>query len=852
MRIVIDMQGAQTESRFRGIGRYTIEFAKAVARNKGGHEILLVLNGSLNESIRHIQKSFVGLLPKRNFKVWHPLTPIRASGAGNEQRRLISTKIYNTFIKSLEPDVIHTTSLFEGYLDDSLTCVPTNHRAIQTATLYDLIPLLNPKQYFDDSPLYRDFYTEKVDQLKAADSLFAISEFSRIEAIHHLSLREEQIVNVSTGISDLTRRCGYELPDNFVRWAKNLGIEGNFVLYSGGSDERKNLVRLVRAYALLPLSVRAENALVLAGKMRDQDKQLLLKAAKEANLDASRLIFTGYVSDDHLSFLYRTCSLYVFPSWHEGFGLPPLEAMKHGAPVIASNAASIPEVVGLESALFDPFNIDSIAAKLLEGLTDEGFRDQLRIHGTHQAKKFNWDKVALSAIGTWAQLHQEGGNLLEESVGHTNHLKSPTGQLVNDLINQIRPTVKDLSHEDLIRTCFAIDLITNSASPRQIFVDVSELITNDAKTGVQRVTRSILNQLTNAPPSGFVVRPVFATLDSFGYLYTTKFGQSDSGSILVDEGTPITYRSGDIFLGLDLQHHTTNAQAQFLHGLRDHGAEVCFVVYDLLPIQFPDFWPAGQVISDLHEKWLRTISEFDRVVCISESVAIEFTDWISKNQPERSYRPRIGWFHLGGDLDNSIASHGLPADAENICRQLKELPSFLMVGTLEPRKGHEQALNAFEFLWAEGVKANLVIVGKKGWLTDSLAGRIRNHAHLGKNLFWFEGMSDEFLNSVYAASSCLLAASYGEGFGLPLIEAAHHKIPIIARDIPVFREVAGPHAYYFDSKDPAHLAACIRDWLALYRDNKHPTSNDLPWISWVESTQQLLSELTKEHETLVD
>ena len=162
-----------------------------------------------------------------------------------------------------------------------------------------------------------------------------------------------------------------------------------------------------------------------------------------------------------------------------------------------------------------------------------------------------------------------------------------------------------------------------------------------------------------------------------------------------------------------------------------------------------------------------------------------------------------------------------------------------MVGTLEPRKGHAQTLAAFEQLWAEGVEVNLVIVGKHGWMVEDLIERLQYHPELGKRLFWLDGISDEYLEKVYSASSCLIAASYGEGFGLPLIEAAQHNVPIIARDIPVFREVAGGHAFYFDSKKENDLAKIVSDWLELYKKNQHPVSGSMSWITWKESAEKL-------------
>jgi len=176
---------------------------------------------------------------------------------------------------------------------------------------------------------------------------------------------------------------------------------------------------------------------------------------------------------------------------------------------------------------------------------------------------------------------------------------------------------------------------------------------------------------------------------------------------------------------------------------------------------------------------------------------------------------------------------------------LADNPNFFMVGTLEPRKGHAQTLEAFECLWAAGVQANLVIVGKHGWLVDELAAKLLNHPEAGKRLLWLEGASDEYLEYLYNNCDCLIAASYGEGFGLPLIEAAQYQLPIIARDLPVFREVAGEHAWFFSGADAQAVADSIGEWLLLHAEGRHPQSSQMPWLTWKASAQQLIGEIDK-------
>jgi glycosyltransferase involved in cell wall biosynthesis len=185
----------------------------------------------------------------------------------------------------------------------------------------------------------------------------------------------------------------------------------------------------------------------------------------------------------------------------------------------------------------------------------------------------------------------------------------------------------------------------------------------------------------------------------------------------------------------------------------------------------------------------------------------------------------------------------MPSEAASVLKILKSRPSFLTVGTLEPRKGHRQTLAAFELLWAQKIDVNLVFVGKKGWMVDDLAALINNHAELGKRLFWLDGISDEYLGHIYAASTCLLSASEGEGFGLPLIEAAKQHIPVLVRDLPVFREVAGSHAFYFEGLAPQDLADGVLQWLALHQNAKAPDSKAIPVLTWRQSAALLKQQL---------
>jgi glycosyltransferase involved in cell wall biosynthesis len=420
------------------------------------------------------------------------------------------------------------------------------------------------------------------------------------------------------------------------------------------------------------------------------------------------------------------------------------------------------------------------------------------------------------------------------STGPTAHYR----QLLRAMVELGAPS--DPRHYELVAAAQAIAANQPVRGPRQLFVDISAVVQSDLKTGIQRVVRSILQSLISDPPPGFRIEPVYGNGGNRRYRYARQFTANLIGASLPDlEDAPVDHRAGDIFLGLDLAAGCTGQNQAVFDDMRHHGVQVFFVVYDILPLLQPAAFPFG---TEAHfREYILTIARMaDGLVCISRAVADELSDWLIAHAAPRQAPLDIGFFHLGADIAASVPSVGLPDNAEAVMCAVTALPTILMVGTLEPRKGHAQALEAFDLLWRRGVKVNLVIVGKEGWMVAPLAKQLSNHPERGHRLFWLPGVSDEMLTKLYESSSALLAASVGEGFGLPLIEAAQHELPIIARNLPVFREVSGEHAFYFDGTSGEELAAAIETWLTLHADSRAPASSAMPWLSWARSAQQLM------------
>jgi glycosyltransferase involved in cell wall biosynthesis len=389
-------------------------------------------------------------------------------------------------------------------------------------------------------------------------------------------------------------------------------------------------------------------------------------------------------------------------------------------------------------------------------------------------------------------------------------------------LNDLLPITKSLSQS-----------LPSRQTYKQLFVDVTAFAKVDLQTGIQRVTRNILQHLFDNPPQGYRIEPVYATHGSVGYFYARRFTQRFLGfesNVLVDEQVEV--HTDDMFLGLDLCLSDVHEQTQWLLEAHNIGAKIFFVVYDLLPVTHPQWFPDSE--PPIFKDWLNTITQFDGVICISQATAVALKNWVEINQIEtlKSFSTEI--VHIGADFVDMTTSYVIPNQYLSLLELLKSSQSFLMVGTVEPRKGYAQVLDAFERLWDQGEAVVLVIVGKPGWETSDLLAKLNEHPQINHKLFWLKGIDDPLLQELYKAASCLLAAAEGEGFGLPLIEAAHHGLPILARDIPVFREVSRDCAYYFTGNTAKDLLNSLNEWRQLEQVKQHPRSHDMPYSNWAQ------------------
>jgi glycosyltransferase involved in cell wall biosynthesis len=335
-----------------------------------------------------------------------------------------------------------------------------------------------------------------------------------------------------------------------------------------------------------------------------------------------------------------------------------------------------------------------------------------------------------------------------------------------------------------------------------------------------------------SPPTGVRIEPVRFSNGRYRHARSYALSLLDvTGIALPDDAVEIA--SGDVFVGLDWAIDTIAQAEPQLRDWHRRGASLHFLVHDLLPLTLPDmFHPYAR---GRFEDWLRRVAGIaDQLVCVSRATAGDLRQWMNTQAPHYQFGapPLVSDSSPGVDamLEASASEPRKPlADA------MRARPTLLMVGTIEPRKGYDQALEACEMLWHTGIDCNLVIVGHYGWLMETFRSRVEAHAERGRRLFWLEDAGDGELDAIYRQSSALLAASWGEGYGLPLIEAARRDLPVIARDLPVFREVMGEQARYFSAQHASELANELHDMLVSPRTPASP----LQFSTWQQSATAL-------------
>lgn len=261
-------------------------------------------------------------------------------------------------------------------------------------TVHDLSSLLHPDKH--QEPLASRARRRLPLMVKSAAMIITPTDSIKRELCLELGVDPEKVAVTPEAPRSVFKRVG---PEETIESRRRLGISDDFILFVGTIEPRKNLIRLAKAYDQVRRNTAHRPQLVIAGSQGWLTDALFLYV-KKAGLEAD-VWFTGYLADHDLRALYSSCRLFVYPSLYEGFGLPPLEAMACGAPVIASRIPAHTETLDTAACLIDPADVDEIARAIVELLEDRPAAEKFSMMGSERVKRFTWERTASGTLAVY-------------------------------------------------------------------------------------------------------------------------------------------------------------------------------------------------------------------------------------------------------------------------------------------------------------------------------------------------------------------------------------------------------------------------------------------------------------------
>ncbi|WP_291490627.1 glycosyltransferase family 1 protein [Desulfurella sp.] len=305
--------------------------------------------------------------------------------------------------------------------------------------------------------------------------------------------------------------------------------------------------------------------------------------------------------------------------------------------------------------------------------------------------------------------------------------------------------------------------------------------------------------------------------------------------LIIDAFWQITYTENKLFFKIQKK-------------LKKKGGKVAYLIYDIIPVTNKEV-VSDAMVNVFEKSFNKLIKYADFYITISRSEQRNIDSYLKSQKINKP----IEYFYLGADLPKCEENESIQSDIAKIIKN----PYFLIVGTIEPRKGHSIVIEAFEYLWNEGFGDSLVIVGKPGWASQKLFNHILNSTYYNNKLFMFNNCNDSELNFLYNNTKALIFASQREGFGLPLVEAMQYKKPIIASDIEVFKELKDlnvPISIQISIGEPAPeitLDKYLDEIIAIINDSGYDSAKNQKYDNAKSSDTEILKNETESSPALV-
>ena len=742
MRVAIDLQGLQSEgSRIRGIGRYSFEIIRNIIEYGNENDYILFANGSLKD----LRNEFKDQLQRTNVVYFEWFAPCPLDFYTNNYiRRKIGIYLRSYSLARLHVDLILITSFFEGFLDNCLIDIDREIcESKQVSIFYDLIPLLKPKEYLDPNPKFAKFYRNQINKLIKLDGLLAISNHSAQELINNLDFPPNKILNISSACDQKIFNKDFDIKDQNL---SGFSINAPFLLYTGAHDSRKNVKRLIQAYSEIDIKLRKKYKLVLAGKILEPESNLLDNWINDFNIDKSQIIKTGFISDKDLALLYRNCSLFIFPSLHEGFGLPVLEAMSCSAPVIGSNCTSVREVLCNEEVMFDPYNVSSIVDLIERALVDNKFKNLLLRNAEIQYKKFSWKKTACKAIQFFELINNKNINGSSRTNSNWLNFSNKNDILLERLITKIVSLDNRISNLDEISAC--IDNINQQ----------SESICRSINKFDKICTWQLEGPLDSSYSLAILNRCFAEKLNS----YVQKL------SLKITEGP------GDYEPDMKFLKQYKNIYNIYTNSTTD------LPIYDvvsrnLYPPRVTEMNGTYNILhsygweeSEFPKDWVDSFNDSLQGITVMSSL-------VKKILIDNGVNIPIKVTGLGVDhIENINSDSGYKIKAKKF--------KLLHISSCFPRKGFDILISAYERIFTIKDDVSLIIKtfhNPHNNIEDLLFQAKQSNPLFPEVVLIYDDLNDEQVRALYQQVDVLVMPSRGEGFGLPIGEAMRLGLPVI-------------------------------------------------------------------------
>jgi glycosyltransferase involved in cell wall biosynthesis len=393
MDLLIDGQALQTpSSACRGIGRYARNLIRALSIARPSWNITVVQNDRLPPIEAHALRGL-------------PLLSFRPPFALEEKNAEANELCYGDWLRAQHPGCVLISSAFER---EGVMPWFVGSRPALACVLYDLIPLVFPERYLAD-PAALASYARHLRRLAAADLVLSDSEASARDFRRFLPEAHGNLINIRGATDSAFAPLSKDkLATAIAALGRRIRLEREFLLYVGGDDFRKNVSGALHTFAALPAACRSRYDLAIVCHLPDAARARLEETARQLGI-TEHLKLVGYVTDVELTALYQICRLFLFPSLYEGLGLPVLEALCCGAPVVASSLSAVPEYAGPVSWLADPYSPEAFARSVEEALAEP--RDLRRAERIAFAQTFTWERSAALACQALDRLARKANRL---------------------------------------------------------------------------------------------------------------------------------------------------------------------------------------------------------------------------------------------------------------------------------------------------------------------------------------------------------------------------------------------------------------------------------------------------------